>query len=172
MTCTGFHDLLLRNHKISATEHRANKLLGACNHFILDARGRQIMCMLSCPEFLCAHVWPSGPMVVESCIVYERGEAPVLDTVLDESVGWAVVIGFGLFFTCFSVGLTKIEERVLGTTMSSEMFNTTGRSIGASLTATVIVSQWTWAATLLMSSNMGWRVGVSGPFWYASGAAI
>ena len=38
--------------------------------------------------------------------------------------------------------------------------------------AQVIVSQWTWAATLLMSSNMGWRVGVSGPFWYASGATI
>ena len=72
----------------------------------------------------------------------------------------------------FSVGLTKIEERVLGTTMSSEMFNTAGRSIGAGLTAAVIVSQWTWVATLLMSSNMGWRVGVSGPFWYASGATI
>ena len=72
----------------------------------------------------------------------------------------------------FPVGLTKIEERVLGPTMSSEMFNTADRSIGANLTAAVIVSQWTWAATLLMSSNIGWRVGVSGPFWYASGATI
>merc|ERR1719313_1582843 len=25
---------------------------------------------------------------------------------------------------------------------------------------------------LLMSSNMGWRVGISGPFWYASGATV
>ena len=40
------------------------------------------------------------------------------------------------------------------------------------LTAAVIVSQWTWTATLLMPSNIGWRVGVSGPFWYASGATI
>merc|ERR1719159_1626835 len=55
---------------------------------------------------------------------------------------------------------------------SSEQFNTAGRNVGPGLTAAVIVSQWTWAATLLMSSNMGWRVGVSGPFWYASGATI
>jgi SSS family transporter len=40
------------------------------------------------------------------------------------------------------------------------------------LTASVIVSQWTWAATLLQSSNVAWKYGVSGPFWYASGATI
>jgi len=56
--------------------------------------------------------------------------------------------------------------------MSSEQFNTAGRNVGVGLTAAVIVSQWTWAATLLMSSNMGWRVGISGPFWYASGATV
>ena len=39
------------------------------------------------------------------------------------------------------------------------------------LTAAVIVSQWTWAATLLQSSNVAWQYGVSGPFWYASGAS-
>ena len=36
----------------------------------------------------------------------------------------------------------------------------------------MIVSQWTWAATLLQSSNVAWNYGVSGPFWYASGATI
>jgi len=91
---------------------------------------------------------------------------------LNEGWGWFVVIGFGLFFTAFSMGLTKLELRTLGTEMSSEQFNTAGRNIGAGLTAAVIVSQWTWAATLLMSSNMGWRVGLSGPFWYASGATV
>jgi len=34
------------------------------------------------------------------------------------------------------------------------------------------VSQWTWAATLLQSSNVAYSFGVSGPFWYASGATI
>jgi len=40
------------------------------------------------------------------------------------------------------------------------------------LTASVIVSQWTWAATLLQSSNVAWQYGVSGPFWYAAGKSI
>jgi Na+/proline symporter len=106
------------------------------------------------------------------CIVYKNGEEPVMETILPEFWGWFVVIGFGAFFTAFSMGLTRLEENSLGTKMSSEQFNTAGRNIGAGLTAAVIVSQWTWAATLLMSSNMGWRVGVSGPFWYASGATV
>jgi urea-proton symporter len=41
-------------------------------------------------------------------------------------------------------------------------FNTAGRSIKTGLTAAVIVSQWTWAATLLQSSNVAWKYGVSG----------
>lgn len=44
--------------------------------------------------------------------------------------------------------------------------------IRTGLTASVIVSQWTWAATLLQSSNVAWSYGVSGPFWYAAGATI
>jgi Na+/proline symporter len=91
---------------------------------------------------------------------------------LPQSAGWAVIIGFGIFFTIFTMLFTQYEERVLGNKMSSEHFNTAGRNVGIGLTAAVIVSQWTWAATLLMSSNMGWRVGVAGPFWYASGATI
>ena len=35
-----------------------------------------------------------------------------------------------------------------------------------------IVSHWTWAATLLQSSNQAYQYGVAGPFWYAGGATI
>merc|ERR1719265_1452746 len=102
------------------------------------------------------------------------GEGPCVSdaTPLSEGVGWLVVVGFGMFFTLFTVFLSRYEYKTLGTSQSSEQFNTAGRNVGPGLTAAVIVSQWTWAATLLMSSNMGWRVGVSGPFWYASGATI
>lgn len=34
------------------------------------------------------------------------------------------------------------------------------------------MNQWTWAATILQSSNVAWQYGVSGPFWYASGATV
>ena len=56
--------------------------------------------------------------------------------------------------------------------MTSEHFNTAGRDVKTGLTAAVIVSQWTWAATLLQSSNVAWQFGISGPFWYAAGASI
>jgi urea-proton symporter len=46
--------------------------------------------------------------------------------------------------------------------LTSEDFNTAGRSIKTGLTASNVVSQWTWAATLLQSSNVAWQV--SGPF--------
>ena len=55
---------------------------------------------------------------------------------------------------------------------TSEQFNTASRSVKAGLTACDIVSKWTWAATLLQSSNVAYKYGVSGPFWYASGATI
>ncbi len=34
------------------------------------------------------------------------------------------------------------------------------------------MSKWTWAATLLQSSNVAFKFGVSGPFWYAAGATV
>jgi len=110
----------------------------------------------------------------QTCQVYKRGDAKCLNMEypLGEAVGWIVVVGFGVMFTILTVLLSRYEYVTLGTTQSSEQFNTAGRNVGPGLTAAVIVSQWTWAATLLMSSNMGWRVGVSGPFWYASGATI
>ena len=68
--------------------------------------------------------------------------------------------------------MVYLDKRFNGTNISSEFFNTAGRSVKTGLTAAVIVSQWTWAATLLQSSNVAYQYGVSGPFWYASGATI
>jgi Na+/proline symporter len=55
---------------------------------------------------------------------------------------------------------------------TSEMFNTAGRTVKSGLVASAVVSSWTWAATLLQSSSVAYRYGVSGPFWYASGATV
>jgi SSS family transporter len=96
------------------------------------------------------------------------GEPP-----LPQSVGYAVVLGFGAAFSLFTTALVYLEKCFSGNaTMTSEKFNTAGRTVKTGLTASVIVSQWTWAATLLQSSNVAWQYGVSGPFWYASGATI
>merc|ERR1712203_990303 len=47
-----------------------------------------------------------------------------------------------------------------------------GGKVSIGLTATTIVSQWTWSATLLQSSTVASKYGISGPYWYAGGATI
>ena len=83
------------------------------------------------------------------------------------------MVGFGVAFSLLTTLLMYIERR-FGShrALSSEDFNTAGRSIKTGLTASNVVSQWTWAATLLQSSNVAFEYGVSGPFWYAAGATI
>ncbi|XP_015963168.1 urea-proton symporter DUR3 isoform X1 [Arachis duranensis] len=92
--------------------------------------------------------------------------------VLNQGVGYSVILGFGAFFAVFTSFLVWLEKRYVGSRHTSEWFNTAGRSVKTGLIASVIVSQWTWAATILQSSNVAWEYGVSGPFWYASGATI
>lgn len=96
------------------------------------------------------------------------GEPP-----LSEGVGYLVVLGFGGLFSLVTTAIVYMNK-FFGAKgdITSEHFNTAGRMIKTGLTASVIVSQWTWAATLLQSSNVAWAYGVSGPFWYASGATI
>ncbi|KAL4858304.1 Urea-proton symporter DUR3 [Chlorella vulgaris] len=91
---------------------------------------------------------------------------------LPQGYGYGIVIGFGVFFSVVTSLLVWLDYRYGGTKKSSEQFNTAGRSVKTGLIANVIVSEWTWAATLLQSSNVAWKYGVSGPFWYASGATI
>lgn len=92
--------------------------------------------------------------------------------VLSEGAGYGIVLGFGVGFSLITTFLVYLDKRFNGTNISSEFFNTAGRTVKTGLTAAVIVSQWTWAATLLQSSNVAYQYGVSGPFWYASGATI
>jgi len=91
---------------------------------------------------------------------------------LPQGYGYGIVIAFGVFFSVVTSFLVWLDYRYGGTKQTSEQFNTAGRSVKTGLIANVIVSEWTWAATLLQSSNVAWQYGVSGPFWYASGATI
>jgi SSS family transporter len=92
--------------------------------------------------------------------------------IMPQSVGYAIEVGFGVFFSILTLILTFLETKFAGVVITSEHFNTAGRDVKTGLTASVIVSQWTWAATLLQSSNVAWQYGITGPFWYASGASI
>ncbi|KAK9928252.1 hypothetical protein M0R45_025398 [Rubus argutus] len=92
--------------------------------------------------------------------------------VLNQSVGYSVILGFEPSLLSSHLSLVWLEKRYVGSKHTSEWFNTAGRNVKTGLIASVIVSQWTWAATILQSSNVAWQYGVSGPFWYASGATI
>eukprot|EP00271_Cylindrocystis_brebissonii_P005317 TRINITY_DN17306_c0_g2_i1.p1 TRINITY_DN17306_c0_g2~~TRINITY_DN17306_c0_g2_i1.p1 ORF type:complete len:683 (-),score=119.61 TRINITY_DN17306_c0_g2_i1:97-2145(-) len=94
------------------------------------------------------------------------------EPLLSQAVGYAVVLGFGAILAALTSYLIYLERRYAGVKHSSEWFNTAGRGVKTGLIASAIVSQWTWAATILQSSNVAWQDGVSGPFWYASGATV
>merc|ERR1719171_2600847 len=91
---------------------------------------------------------------------------------MTQGEGYGLLFGFGIGLTLLTVLLTFIERKFSGSASTSEHFNTAGRSVKTGLTGSVIVSQWTWAATLLQSSNVAWNYGITGPFWYAAGATV
>ena len=92
--------------------------------------------------------------------------------ILDESVGYLVLIGVGMLMASVVLILVKAETKWLGTKKTFEWFSTAGRTVKTGLIVTSVVSAWTWAATLLQSSTVAYQYGVSGPFWYAAGASI
>ncbi|KAG8884150.1 hypothetical protein FRB97_005133 [Tulasnella sp. 331] len=94
-------------------------------------------------------------------------------TVLPQGAGYGVVIGIGLFFSGIMLCLTFIQKRYTAFSPSNaEEFTSASRSVKPGLIAAGIVSAWTWAATLLQSSAVAYRYGISGPYWYAAGATV
>ncbi|RXW17021.1 hypothetical protein EST38_g8834 [Candolleomyces aberdarensis] len=95
------------------------------------------------------------------------------DYLLPQGAGYGVVVGIGLFFSGFMIILTAIQARYTGfSPKNSEEFNSASRSIKPGLIASGIVSAWTWAATLLQSSAVAYKFGISGPWWYGAGATV
>ncbi|KAL9709580.1 hypothetical protein Ac2012v2_007319 [Leucoagaricus gongylophorus] len=93
--------------------------------------------------------------------------------VLPQGAGYGVVIGIGLFFSAFMLGITALQARYTAfSPRDSEEFSTASRSVKPGLIASGIVSAWTWAATLLQSSAVAYKFGISGPWWYGAGAAV
>ncbi|KAK8852224.1 Sodium:solute symporter family-domain-containing protein [Apiospora arundinis] len=91
---------------------------------------------------------------------------------LEPSVGYGIVLGLGFAFALGMILTTFILKRYNSEVVTSEMFNTAGRTVKSGLVGSAVVSSWTWAATLLQSTGVCYRYGVSGPFWYASGATV
>ncbi|KAL7422163.1 hypothetical protein Q5752_002808 [Cryptotrichosporon argae] len=96
-----------------------------------------------------------------------------MSSILPQGAGYGVVVGMGLFFSLVMIGITRLQTRYTSHKISSaEEFTSASRSVPPGLIAAGIVSAWTWAATLLQSSATAYKFGISGPWWYASGATI
>ncbi|CAF2519700.1 unnamed protein product [Rotaria sp. Silwood2] len=92
---------------------------------------------------------------------------------LTQGDGYGIVVGFGALFAMGMVAATFCLKRYHSeATDSSEGFSTAHRTVKTGLIASAVVSSWTWAATLLQSSSVAYSYGLSGPFWYASGATV
>ncbi|KAI8627791.1 Na+/solute symporter [Xylariaceae sp. FL1651] len=91
---------------------------------------------------------------------------------LGQGAGYGIVLGLGFAFALGMILVTFILKRYNSELQTSEMFTTAGRTVKSGLVGSAVVSSWTWAATLLQSTGVCYRYGVSGPFWYASGATV
>ncbi|KAL0932225.1 urea transporter [Colletotrichum truncatum] len=92
--------------------------------------------------------------------------------VLHQGWGYGLMIGLGLLFAVLMIIITWALKRYNYELQTSEMFTTAGRSLKSGLVASSVLSTWTWAATLLQSTAVAYKYGVSGPVWYASGATV
>ncbi|KAI2632874.1 Sodium:solute symporter family-domain-containing protein [Xylaria nigripes] len=99
-------------------------------------------------------------------------ETPSRPPPLSQGVGYGIVLGLGILFALGMILTTFILRRYNSERQTSETFTTAGRTVKSGLVASSVVSSWTWAATLLQSSGVCYKYGVSGPLWYASGACV
>lgn len=141
-------------------------------------------------SFTCFYI-PFLSLVSVSLLQGTQSRMASVEPPLPQGAGYGVLLGLGLFFAVSMVslpstnpnasvhpdlhpqiGTTYILRRFKSERQTSEMFTTAGRSAKSGLVGSAVVSSWTWAATLLQSTGVCYRYGVSGPFWYASGATV
>ena len=90
--------------------------------------------------------------------------------VLPEGVGWAVVVALAIGFSFVMLAIIWIQKRQLAVSgiegdNDNDEFSSASRSVPPGLLASGIVSAWTWSSTLEQSAAVGYKYGLSGPFW-------
>merc|ERR1712209_80526 len=83
-----------------------------------------------------------------------------------------IFLGVGIFAVFIAQAFQMVRKYVYRDADNLDTAFDAGGKVSIGLTATTIVSQWTWSATLLQSSTVASKYGISGPYWYAGGATI
>ena len=88
----------------------------------------------------------------KSVLVLSEGLTPML--------GYALMIGFGLLFLILAF---VIKQRLIRSTHDFVIAN---RKVGLGFGVGSVISVWTWAMAVMMSSAMTYQWGLSGLFWF------
>merc|ERR1712012_257003 len=88
------------------------------------------------------------------------------------SLGVEPTVGVGVFAAGIAQAFQLVRKYVYHDADNLDTAFDAGGKVSIGLTATTIVSQWTWSATLLQSSTVASKYGISGPYWCAGGATI
>ena len=90
------------------------------------------------------------------------------------SLGSAMIIFIlvGVIAAVIAQGFQLVRKHIYHDADNLDTAFDAGGKVSIGLTATTIVSQWTWSATLLQSSTVAAKFGISGPYFYAGGACI
>jgi Na+/pantothenate symporter len=95
---------------------------------------------------------------------------------VEPTVGLGAALLIFLMVGAFAAGIAQafqlVRRHVYHDADNLDTAFDAGGKVSIGLTATTIVSQWTWSATLLQSSTVASKYGISGPYWYAGGATI
>jgi len=102
------------------------------------------------------------------------GDGPTLGVKPTVGLGAALLIFLlvGTFAAGIAQAFQMVRKHVYHDADNLDTAFDAGGKVSIGLTATTIVSQWTWSATLLQSSTVASKYGISGPYWYAGGATI
>ncbi|EXJ87089.1 hypothetical protein A1O3_04047 [Capronia epimyces CBS 606.96] len=89
---------------------------------------------------------------------------------LSQGVGYGVVVGLGAAFAIGMVIATRSLKRTFGEdNKTTETYMVANRSVGTGLTASAVISSWTYSTALLGSPYLTYWHGIALPVWWANG---
>lgn len=91
---------------------------------------------------------------------------------LTQAIGYGIIVGVGMAFAIGMIFVTFALRRYQREKIDAAEFATAGRSVRSGLIVSAVVSSWTWAATLLVSTTQGYSNGMFGPISYAAGGSV
>jgi urea-proton symporter len=86
---------------------------------------------------------------------------------------WVALVFIAVATICSTVISFAFQARYYRIVpLTFDYFATVGRAAPMWLVRSSVVNSWIWPATILISSQVGFEYGLSGPLWYAVGASV